>query len=636
MSLVNYSNLDFDQIKDNIKDYLRANSNFTDYDFEGSNLSTIIDVLAYNTYITSFNANMVASEVFIDSATLRENVVALARNIGYLPRSKVSSRAVISFLVDFRNTGEKLPVTLTLKRGPVCTSSTSINGQTYVFLITDDITVPIVDGIAFFDNITVYEGTLIQNTFVVSSLDKNQRFILDNTGIDISTISIFVKDSQNSNSGNKFRTIDNLFEANSKANIVFVQEIEDQRYELIFGDGIFGKKLENNNVIEVAYITTAGIPANGVSNFTYIGRIFDNDDSIISNGISLIAVSTPAEFGEEIESVSSIRKYATRLYSSQNRALTPSDYESIIPTIFPEADLVTAYGGEEMDPPEYGKVFLAIKPKYSQFVSNTIKINLIKELRKYSVAGILPVIVDMKLLYVEFISNVYYNRNKSSSSNIVRNDIFNSAISYSKSSELNRYGARFKFSKFQKIIDDSNESITSNITTIQIRRDLAVVLNTPVTYEICFGNEFEILSSEATNIKSSGFSIDGINGVCYLTDIPSDDGSTGSIALFKLESSSKGIVVLRDVGFIDYVKGEIILNPINIISTEKKSGDSSIIEISVRPTSNDIIALQDLYLILDVNSSKINMIEDTIESGSDISGTTYIRSSSYSTGNITR
>ena len=438
MSLVNYSNLDFDQIKDNIKDYLRANSNFTDYDFEGSNLSTIIDVLAYNTYITSFNANMVASEVFIDSATLRENVVALARNIGYTPRSKVSSRAVISFLVDFRNTGEKLPVTLTLKRGPVCTSSTSINGQTYVFLITDDITVPIVDGIAFFDNITVYEGTLIQNSFVVSSLDKNQRFILDNTGIDITTISIFVKDSQNSNSGNKFRIVDNLFEASSKENITFIQEIEDQRYELIFGDGIFGKKLENNNVIEVAYITTAGIPANGVSNFTYIGRIFDNDDSIISSGISLIAVSTPAEFGEEIESVSSIRKYATRLYSSQNRALTPADYESIIPRIYPEADLVTVYGGEEMDPPEYGKVFLAIKPKYSQFVPNTIKINLIKQLRKYSVAGILPQIVDMKLLYVEFISNVYYNRNKSTSSNIVRNDIINSAISYSKSSELNR------------------------------------------------------------------------------------------------------------------------------------------------------------------------------------------------------
>jgi hypothetical protein len=637
MSLVNYSNLDFDQIRNNIKDYLRSNSNFTDYDFEGSNLSTIIDVLAYNTYITSFNANMIANEVFIDSASLRENVVSLARNIGYVPRSKTASRSVVSFLVDLTTSREKYPITLTLKKGPVCTSSSSINGQTYVFLIPDDITVPVVDGVAFFEEITIYEGTLIETSFNVRSIDLTQRFILDNAGIDTNTINVFVRDNINSNSGNKFQIVNNLFNLDKRSNIAFLQEVEDERYELLFGDGIFGKKLENNNVIEVSYIVTSGNNANGISNFTYIGRIFDNDETLINTGISLISVLSPSDFGENIESVSFIKKYAPRVYSSQNRAVTPSDYESLIPRIYPEADLVTAYGGEELDPPQYGRVFLAIKPKFSQFVPDTIKLNLKRELKKYSVAGIIPEIVDMKLLYVEFISNVYYNRNRSLSSNVIKNEVFNSVISYSRSSELNRYGARFKYSKFQRIIDDSNEAITSNITTIQIRRDLAPILNSTATYEICFGNEFQIIESSGFNIKSSGFEIDGVTGICYFADIPFEDNtSIGEIVIFRLRSDLFADVILRDVGIVDYVKGEINLNPINIISTQKFSGSMPIIEISAIPKSNDVISLQDLYLILDINKSQINMVQDNIESGADISGTTYIRSSSYFTGNLIR
>lgn len=637
MSLVNYSNLDFDQIRNNIKDYLRSNSNFTDYDYDGSNLSTIIDVLAYNTYIASFNANMVANEAFIDSATLRENVVALARNIGYVPRSKTASKAVVSFLVDLTTSREKYPISLTLKKGPICTSASTLNGQTFVFLVPDDITVPVVDGVAFFEDITIYEGTLIETNFTVKSTDVNQRFILDNAGIDTTTIKIFVRDNANSNSGNRFNVVDNLFDAGRESNIAFLQEVEDQRYELLFGDGIFGRKLENQNIVEVSYIITSGANANGISNFTFIGRIFDNEESIISSGISLIAVSSVADYGEDIESVSYIKKYAPKLYSSQNRAVTPSDYESLIPRIYPEADLVTVYGGEELDPPQYGKVFLAIKPKFSQFVPDTIKINLENKIKKYSVAGIIPEIVDMKFLYVEFISNIYYNRNRATSSNIVRNQVFNSIIAYSKSSELNRYGARFKYSKFQRIIDDSDESITSNITTIQMRRDLSPLLNASATYEICFGNSFQIINNNGFNVKSSGFTIDGVTGVSYLTDFPSEDDETiGEIVIFRLKSNSDPEIILRDVGTVDYEKGEINLNPINITSTERVSGISPIIQVSAIPRSNDIISLQDLYLILDVNSSQINMVEDNIESGSDISGTTYIRSSSYFTGNLTR
>jgi hypothetical protein len=632
MSLVNYSNLDFDQIRKNIKDYLRSNSNFTDYDFEGSNLSTIIDVLAYNTYISSFNANMVANEVFIDSSTLRENVVSLARNIGYVPRSKTSSRATITFLVDLRNISGSFPLTLTLKKGPVCTSAGSINGQTFVFISPDDITVPILNGVALFEDITLYEGILLEKKFKVDSFDLNQRFILDNSGVDISTINIFVRDNEQTNSGNNFKIVDNLFESKNNENIAFIQEIEDERYELIFGDGVFGKKLEVNNVVEVSYILTSGEVANGISNFTYIGRIIDNQDSIITRGISLISVREPSFFGQDIESVGSIKKYAPRSYSSQNRAVTLSDYETIISKIYPEAELVTTYGGEDMDPPEFGKVFIAIKPKFSQFVPISIKSNLIKQLRKYSVAGIVPVIVDLKILYIEFTTNVYYNTNKVSSSNLVRNDVFNTVIDYSKSSELNAYGSRFKYSKFQKIIDDSNEAITSNITTVQMRRDFKAELGAFAFYEVCFGNEFQIVSLDGGNIRSSGFTVDGIGGICYFTDLPEDE-FFGELILVRYESGAFVDDVLTNVGVVDYIKGEIIINSINITSTLKTTNDaipSPIIELSAIPASNDIIALQDLYLSLDINQSQINMIPDNIESGSDISGTTYIVSSSYS------
>jgi hypothetical protein len=632
MSLVNYSNLDFDQIRNNIKDYLRSNSNFTDYDFEGSNLSMIIDVLAYNTYISSFNANMVANEVFIDSSTLRENVVSLARNIGYVPRSKTSSRVTITFLVDLTNATGTFPLTLTLKKGPVCTSAGSVNGQTFVFISPDDITVPVVNGTALFEDIKIYEGLLIDKKFKVDSFDINQRFILDNSGIDISTINIFVRDNEQTNSGNNFKIVDNLFEAKNNENIAFLQEIEDERYEIIFGDGVFGKKLEVNNVIEISYIVTTGSAANGITNFNYIGRIIDNQDAIVTSGISLISVREPSFFGQDIESVGSIKKYAPRAYSSQNRAVTLSDYETIISKIYPEAELVTTYGGEDLDPPEFGKVFIAIKPKFSQFVPISIKSNLIKQIRKFSVAGIVPVIVDLKILYIEFITNVYYNSNKVSSSNLVRNDVFNTIINYSKSSELNTYGSRFKYSKFQKIIDDSNEAITSNITTVQMRRDLKAELNTLASYEVCFGNQFQIVFQEGGNIKTSGFTVDGIGGVCYFTDQPNDE-VIGELILVRYESGAFVDIVLRDVGTVNYITGEVIINPINITSTKKVTNDAiptPIIEISAVPLSNDIIALQDLYLSLDINQSQINMIPDNIESGSDISGTTYIVSSSYS------
>jgi hypothetical protein len=645
MPLVNFSNLDFDQIKESIKDYLRANSNFTDYDFEGSNLSTIIDALAYNTYITSYNANMVSNEVFIDSATLRENVVSLARNIGYVPRSRKSARAQVSFFVDVSNT---TAVTVTLKAGAVLTSrSTGVNRtKNYIFSIPNDITVPVrSDGTASFDNIFVYEGTFIKQTFTVDGSDPNQRFILPNSGIDTDLISVIVRDTSSSSVSRKFELFNSLFNVTSSTRLYFIQEIDQERYELLFGDGIFGVKLDDQNYIEATYITGNGEEANNITNFQFIGNMVGNNGQIISSGISIIETNLQSTGGKSIESVESIKKYAPQIYSTQNRAVTAADYETLIPQVYPEAESVSAFGGEDLTPPQYGKVFVSIKPYNGVFLSSTIKQNLAQSLKKYSVAGIRPEIVDLKYLYVEADCETYYNTNLAPSPSYIQNVVTQNIAKYADSSELNQFGARFKYSKFQKVVDSSHESITSNITNLSIRRDMVASLNSFAEYEICFGNRFYIRNHGHSavfegnllgyNIKSSGFTVSGISGTVYLGDKPTGNLEKGTLFLFKLNSPTEPIVVKQNVGTIDYKKGEIRLNPINIISTII-TRNSPLVEISAVPYSNDVIGLQDLFLQLDVNNTTVDVIADNISSGNDVSGTNYIVSSSHGSNSLVR
>jgi hypothetical protein len=637
MTLVNFTNLDFDDIKKSIKDYIRSNSNFTDYDFEGSNLSTIIDILAYNTYISSYNANMMSNEVFIDSATLRENVVSLARNIGYVPQSKRSAVADVSFFVDVSNVETIPPLTLTLQKGIVCTTSQSFGGQSFIFSVPENISVPVVNGVGFFDDLKIYEGTFVTETFAVDPENLSSKYILNNSNIDTNSIRVFVSDSQNTNIKVKYNISEDIIDITPESKVFFIQEVEDQRYELIFGDGVFGKKLESGNIIEVSYIITNGENGNKISNFTYSGRILDNNGNLVTSEISIITTNSESSNGKEIESINSIKKYAPRIYSSQNRAVTSKDYESIIPKIYPQTESVTVFGGEELDPPKYGKVFITIKPIDGNFISSSVKQNIKNKLRKYAVSGIVPEIVDLKYLYIEVFSNVYFNPNLASNASSVKDIIVGNVQSYSNSSELNNYGARFKYSRFLNIIDNSNQSITSNITSIQMRRDLRPTsLNTFAEYEICFGNSFHIKNINGYNIKSSGFRIDGVNDNVYVGDLPLKDKKTGSLFLFKLNSEKEPIIVRKSIGTIDYTKGEIILKPIKIASTMKLKNGFPIIEFSASPKSNDVIGKQDLYLQLNINDVQINMIEDSIESGSDISGSLYSLSSSYLNGELVR
>ena len=639
MPFTKYSNLDFDQIKTSIKDYLRANSTFTDFDFEGSNFSVLIDTLAYNTYITAFNSNMIVNESFLDSATLRENVVSLARNIGYVPRSTTSAKAVISFEATAPVDGNGAPTTstLTLKAGVVCVGRSS--DSSYTFSIVDDITAPVdtTTAKAQFSNITVYEGSLLSKTFNYDgSLD--QRFILNNAFIDTSTLSVFVKTTASELiKGVEYELSENIFDVDKDSRIYFLQEVQDERYELIFGDGLIGKKLGSDGdgtYINAKYIVTGGKDGNGATNFSFSGTLETENTQVINPGIITVTTNQPSQNGSDIESLDSIKYYAPKLYSSQYRAVTSRDYEAIIKRIYPDTESVSIVGGEELDPPQFGTVQVSIKPKNGSFVSDFNKSIILSELKKYSVSGINQKLVDLKILYVELDSAVYFNDSQTSSPDTLKTRVTNSLTQYSKSLDLNKFGGRIKYSKIQQVIDNTDTAITSNITKVIIRRDLKPEFNKFAQYELCYGNQFHV-NAKGYNIKSTGFKISGESDTVYFTDVPNEDMLTGTISVVK-RVNDKERIIIKSAGTVDYVKGEILLNTLNITSTSLSSG---VIEIQAFPESNDVVGLRDLYVSLSIGKSTINMVRDVIASGDEISGTRFVKdfyTSSYSNGSLIR
>ena len=632
MPFTKYTNLDFDQIKTSIKDYLRANSTFTDFDFEGSNFSVLIDTLAYNTYITAFNSNMVVNESFLDSATLRENVVSLAGNIGYVPRSRVASTAQISFNV----TTSTDTTTLTLKAGIVCVGST--NDTTYTFAIPEDVTANVVDGIASFNNLNVYQGIFLTKQFQYDgSLD--QRFVLNNSFIDTSTLKVYIKKTEQSGVGIEYFLSENIFNVDKNSRIFFINEVQDEKYELRFGDGLIGKKLgdevgSDGTIITANYIITDGRDGNGASSFSFSGTLENATGGIIDPGTITVTTNQSSINGGDIEPIDSIKYYAPRLYSSQYRAVTSRDYEAIIKRIYPDTESVSVVGGEEMDPPEFGTVQISIKPKNGSFVSDFNKTQILSKLKQFTVSGINQVITDLKILYVELNSSVYYNYSQVSSSDTLKTSVTNSLQKYSESLDLNKFGGRLRYSKVQQVIDNTDTAITSNITKIIIRRDLKPVLNKFAQYELCYGNRFNVKSG-GFNIKSTGFKISGETDTVYLTDIPNTDLKTGTLSIVKQVSNETRIVV-KSAGTVDYLKGEIILGTVNITSTSLSNG---LIEIQAFPESNDVVGLRDLYISLNIPKSTINIVRDVIASGDEISGTRFVAdfyTSSYSNGNLVR
>ena len=626
MAFGQYVNLDFDQIKTSIKDYLRANTNFTDYDFEGSNLSIIIDALAYNTYTTAYNTNMAANECFLDSATLRENVVALARNIGYVPRSRRSARARISFIVD----GLVDTSTLTLNSGIVCNGAG--DNTNYIFCLPENITVPVKNGVAEFSNIEIFEGNFVTQEFTVDTSLFNQRYILDNSFIDTSTIKVRVKPSSSATSSVTYKQIDNIVGVTSTSNSYLLQEIEDERYELIFGDNVIGRKLNNSNVITVTYIVSDGKGGNGASEFSFVGNITNQDGGSINSAlISLVTTDEKSRDGDDIESISSIKYYAPRIYSSQYRAVTSSDYESVLGFIYPNVESVTAFGGEEMSPPRFGKVFISVKPRNGDFLSDETKRELIQKLKSYAVAGIVPEFLDLKYLYVELQVNPYYNPSLNDNVENLKTGVSNALTQYSRSIDVNKFGGRFKYSKAISLVDSVDSSITSNITLVTIRRNLKAVIGQFAQYEVCFGNHIHSQES-AYNVVSTGFTIEGVTGTVYMAD-EVVDRETGRMFFFTYTEGGTPNIIKKNAGTVKYLIGEVLIDTCNITSTVIAN---NVVEIQAIPHSNDVVGLRDLYIKLDMSNTTINMFEDVISSGENTSGSRFPHIHSYYTPTFTR
>ena len=620
MSFTQFTNLDFNTIRAQIKDYLRSNSNFSDFDFEGSNFSILIDTLAYNSYITAYNTNMAVNESFIDSATLRENVVSLARNIGYVPRSKKSAVATVNFNVDVSSISAQQ---VKLNAGLVALGA--VQSGSYTFSIPEDITVtPTSNGIASFNNISIYEGNYLTKTFVVDSSQTNQRYILPNANIDTSSIRVQVSDSSGVLTYNAYT---NIFDVNSESRLFLVQEVDDEKYQIMFGDNVLGKKPANGATITVTYIVTNGQDGNNAANFNFAGRltyISGGVDVDITSGISLLTTTQSSENGDSIESIDNIKYLAPRVYASQYRAVTPNDYKSLIPFLYPNIDSVSAYGGEELDPPEFGKVYITVKPKNGEFLSAVTKDSIKNDLKKYTVAGIKQEFLDLMYLYVEFDSTVSYDSGFIADKLNLQTRILSAVETYSKSSDINSFGGRLKYSKLLSQIDKVDTGITSNITTLIIRRNMIPAYNSIATYEVCYGNKFHA-DLEGFNVRSSAFKIDGVDGDVYLTDFPNIDQLTGVVKFFTINN---GVItyINNNAGTVDYVKGEVILFPVTIVSSTL----SNRIEIEVTPESNDIVAKENLYIVLDTTgNSKLNLLEDVLVSGSNVSGTNYTPPSSF-------
>ena len=624
MALTQVNSLEFHEIKAQLKAYLQGQSEFSDYDFEGSSLSTLLDVLAYNSYYSAVNANLAINENYLDTAVLRENVVKLAKLIGYTPRSARSARATFTVVVQTiygtGANGRGYPESVQINKG-VFTSFVGENGENYIFSIPKDLIVSVntLDGKATFTDVVAYEGIFITDTFVKTDSER-QRFILGNLNADTSAMTVEVSRGTVTDAylqATDITTVSNI------SKVFFLEEAESRRPELIFGDGILGEALVNGDVIEAKYPTSIGTAPNGLTGYSFAGTVKDSRNSPITSGITLTLTAVP-DGGAAPESIDAIKYSAPKFYSAFGRAVTTKDYEAIIPQIYPNVQSIVAFGGEEADPPEYGKVIVVIKPKNADRLSISEKDAVQRKIRSYSVGAVEPKIMDPSVLYIDMISYVYFNPNNTRrSQEEIKQIIYRTLEQLNRSAEFNKFGGKFKYSKMQKVIDDAEPSITSNITKVNMRKNVTVSLNQRFNYKICYGNRIKADQSSAT-LETNGFKrADGGNQVFYL-----DDDGLGTIRLYYVNTDGSKQYIGGNWGTIDYDRGEITIN--DLVITDVVNSTDNIIQFSVVPESNDIVSLRETYLTLGIDNLVVNVIDDEISSGSNTSGTGVVPESSYS------
>ena len=609
------SDFDFDNIKANLKTFLRSQSEFQDYDFEGSGFSILLDTLAYNTHYLGFNANMLANEMYLDSADIRKNIVSLAKMLGYTPSSVRAPEASIDILV-----GDGTGSSITMTKGTAFT--TTVDGTTFQFINNADIVTTPVNGVYRFSDVKIYEGTLVTFRYTVDTTDTDQKFIIPSSLADTSTLVVKVQTSSNDTTTNTYTLATGLATVQSTSKVYFLQEIEDGKFEIYFGDGVIGSALTNGNIIILEYIVTNVEAANGASTFTASTTI---------SGFSNLTITTNsnAQGGTTAESKESVRFNAPLQYSAQNRAVTTSDYESLVQSLYPNALSVSAWGGEDGETPIYGTVVIAIKAASGSTLTTATKQSIVTQLKKYNVASVRPVIVDPETTFILITSNVKYDEKLTTKTATTLKSDITSVLSNFNDNTLQKFDGVFRYSKVTSLIDDTDTSIISNITTIKIRKEFTPTLNSSTRYNIYFRNSLynPVSGYNSVNggiLESTGFKISGDTTNVFFLD---DDGA-GNIRRFRLVGSVR-TYVNNTQGTINYTTGQITLTSLSVSSIQNIRGSAStVIELTVTPKSNDIVPVRDQILEIDTANSIITVDVDTFVGGSADAGIGYTTSSS--------
>ena len=609
------SDFDFDDIKTNLKTFLRSQSEFQDYDFEGSGFAILLDILAYNTHYLGFNANMLANEMYLDSADIRKNIVSLAKMLGYTPSSVRAPEASIDILV-----GDGTGSSITMTKGTAFT--TTVDGTTFQFINNADIVTTPVNGVYRFSDVKIYEGTLVTFRYTVDTTDTDQKFIIPSSLADTSTLVVKVQTSSNDTTTNTYTLATGLATVQSTSKVYFLQEVEDGKFEIYFGDGVIGSALTNGNIIILEYIVTNVEAANGASTFTASTTI---------SGFSNLTITTNsnAQGGTTAESKESVRFNAPLQYSAQNRAVTTSDYESLVQSLYPNALSVSAWGGEDDETPIYGTVVIAIKAASGSTLTTATKQSIVTQLKKYNVASVRPVIVDPETTFILITSNVKYDEKLTTKTATTLKSDITSVLSNFNDNTLQKFDGVFRYSKVTSLIDNTDTSIISNITTIKIRKEFTPTLNSSTRYDIYFRNALynPVSGYNSVNggiLESTGFKISGDTTNVFFLD---DDGA-GNIRRFRLVGSVR-TYANNTQGTINYTTGQITITSLSVSSIENIRGSAStVIELTVTPKSNDIVPVRDQILEIDTANSLITVDVDTFVGGSADAGIGYTTSSS--------
>ena len=610
------SELDFENIKSSLKRFLSNQTQFKDYDFEGSSMAVLLDLLAYNTHYLAYNANFVANEMFMDTAQLRSSVASLAKLVGYTPNSARAPIADLQLVIN-----DATGSTVTIPAGTKFSSS--IDGLTYTFVTVGDHVVQPVDGVYTAQSLNVYEGTYVSYNYTFDSSDIDQRFLIPSDRADSTTIKVAVQNSASDVTTATYTKATSITELNGDSKVYFLQEAEDGQYEIYFGDGVIGKKLDDGNIISISYVVTNKTEANGATSFSLSGSISGFTDVTIT-------VNSSAQGGAEPESLQSIKTSSANFYASQDRAVTVEDYKSKTKQLYANVQSVSAWGGEDNDVPFYGRVYISILPTSGSNLTESTKSRIITDLKKYSVASVTPVIVDPEITNIILRSSIKFDAGATTKvADAIKSDVITTITNYN-ANTLQSFDNMFRHSKMTGLIDDTDESILSNVTTVQLRKSFTPTIGSSQKYSIAFSNAlYNPHSGHASDgggiLSSSGFKIDGNTTDVFFLD---DDGN-GNVRRYKMDGSARSYANATQ-GSIDYSSGLVEVNSLNVSNIENIRGAAStVIEITVKPNSNDIVPIRNQVLEIDVANSSVTVEADTLVGGSANAGIGYTTTTSY-------